>query len=60
MIAVAVGIVAGFVCLLGLLGITKAEVETTDLALIIALSISIIVPLVNVNAQSQKKNPCNK
>jgi hypothetical protein len=59
MLAVTVGIVAGFACLLALLGISNVELETTDLALIIALSISILVPLVSTNAESQKDS-CNK
>jgi hypothetical protein len=59
MVAVTVGIVAGFACLLGLLGISKVELETTDLALIIALSISILVPLISTNAESQKDS-CKK
>ncbi len=58
--AATVGIVAGFVCLLGILGISNVGLETTDLALIIALSISILVPLVSTNAENQKDSCNNK
>jgi hypothetical protein len=58
MLATTVGILAGFACLAGVIGISNVKLETTDLALIIALSISILVPLVSTNAESQKDS-CN-
>jgi hypothetical protein len=59
MLATTVGIFAGFACLAGVLGISNVKLETTDLALIIALSISILVPLISTNAESQKDS-CKK